>query len=929
MSIEARTAPPWLTNPEWERVELAWRRRDNLPLRHLVASILDDGRDDLEAGGALLGWRRLSQAVFTGHSAPLEAYIESLGPAPVLVALRIDAEKGDPGDDSRIDPFEEPEVWEWAVRAAAVIDALFDAVGADALRRAHGEPTDIDDETSWAALAAIAVFAYFETLVFWEHSDSHEPMRGVLCALRDRVRRELESDHRPVTAVSEQARRVLRTVELLAASLPRQFDYEDGLGCSCPVTIGRAAGRAAELLRAAEAELGGVLPEPSGAAGRRIAGLIELLRGDVEHTVAYFDLLAADIAPAVLAFDVNLGDRASDASVSAELARVIERTEAFELTQQRRGVFATEARANRVTLEAMLDVVRRGRPSLRVNDGEIVFIYPFGLPLVANGRDIVDHLLHLHFRGAARAQVGSFRLAGCRVTIDDTPQTSNWNRIAADSDHAEDSQHLDVRGVRLLFEQDVLTVRTGAGVCHDGLGIEVRLGALGNHYVRISISTSTPYHVVGSPPVSTATADGPPGWSPHDIDQLVRLAGEDVGPVSVRFSDRDGVNSERRAEFSHLTELVGTVVTDLAVVAEQLEASGGIGDRRLQRLRDRQPGHNYEWRRQRNSEFVRRHAQVLLSVADASSVGPHTTRPVAGGEDLRRLFGASVLLSAQRSYSTSLDEWARFETYAEAADWLPDAYRGVRGEMISCSGDTTLVLAPTAPNWQVLEDRELVEFAASLTGAYSMQRLWLGRTVDRASLALRPSGDDLHPSETTPMAVRWWRWLHGRHRSEVKEDLERAQQLDKEVTSQLRAVESLLAHAQSALVSRNQRDRDVLEKLCASNGVDELHDALRATVVAAEAQQSLIRSRCSELEEDRRFQGERLAQSLLLTLGAFAFIDLFWWAGEVWGLGRKAWLAEVAFIAFVAALVLRFVADPWFERRRRRRARGAPTSPPR
>ena len=66
-----------------------------------------------------------------------------------------------------------------------------------------------------------------------------------------------------------------------------------------------------------------------------------------------------------------------------------------------------------------------------------------------------------------------------------------------------------------------------------------------------------------------------------------------------------------------------------------------------------------------------------------------------------------------------------------------------------------------------------------------------------------------------------------------------------------------------------------------------------------------------------------------LTLGAFAFIDLFWWAGEVWGLGRKAWLAEVAFIAFVAALVLRFVADPWFERRRRRRARGAPTSPPR
>ena len=923
MSIEARVEPKWAAHPGWDTIELAWRRRDNVPLRNLVASILDGDRDDLEPGGTLLGWRRLSQAVFTGHDAPLEAYIESLGAsAPDVPAI----------------PDDEPEVREWVVRSSVVIQALFDAVRAEHERRAP-EVALVDDDLCWVAAATVAVFVYFETLVFWEHSDDHVPLRGVLTALRHQLRDQLERSDEgsdPVSDVVGAARRVLCTVDRIAASLPRQFEYENGLGCSCPVTIGRAASQASTLLRKAEGELegggwldgGGGLDgggsRTTGLAAACIDALTDLLRNDVEHTVAYFDLLATGIGPAVLAFDDNLHDRSDDDATRAELERVIERTADFETTQRRRGVFASEARANRVTLEAMHDVVAAGRPSLRVDDGEIVYIYPFGLPLTSGGRDIVDHLLQLHLQGAAKAQAGPFLVAGCPVTIDDTPQTGNWIRIAADSEDAQDSRHLEVRGVRLLFEQDALTVTTGAGVRYEGLGIEVRLGALGNHYVRITISTTTP------------TGDGPQtGWSPHEIDQFVRLAGEDVGPVSIGFFDRDGGPRSGHEPYTHLTDLVGTVVTDLMIVAEQLERATTLAEGESVPSGDLLRAHEpvlhddaYEWNRERNREFVRRHAQVLLVVADASAVGPATTSQVLVGDELRDLFGASTLTTPQRSYSTSLDEWARFRTDVVDADRLDDAYRGVRGELISCSGDTTLVFAPTAPNWQVLEDRELVEFAASLTGAFSIQRMWLGRTVDRVALALRPSTDDGPTGEVPPLLVRWWRWLHGRHRSELQVDLAQAQVLDAEVSSQLRGVESLLEHARSAQVSRNQRDREVLERLCASNGVNELHDALRATVTAADAQQALIRGRCSQLEEDRRFQGERLAQSLLLTLGAFAFIDLFWWAGDVWKLGRAIWWAEFAFIVFVAALVLRFVADPWFERRRRQRARAAPPSPP-
>ena len=49
---------------------------------------------------------------------------------------------------------------------------------------------------------------------------------------------------------------------------------------------------------------------------------------------------------------------------------------------------------------------------------------------------------------------------------------------------------------------------------------------------------------------------------------------------------------------------------------------------------------------------------------------------------------------------------------------------------VICNGDTTLLFVPYSPNWQVIEDKELILFALSLGSAYigSRQLLSARRT---------------------------------------------------------------------------------------------------------------------------------------------------------------------------------------------------------
>jgi len=866
---EAASGSIWAGSSQWDDLARAWRRRDNTPFRNL----LSDAFRTPTAGGLpdasdpLLGWRRLSQAVFTDRVAPLDAFVADRRAAGWVPRTDLD-------DDT------------WETRACCAVDALLE----------HTADPSHDPEQHALEVATVVVFTYFECLVFWEHSDEYEQLQGVLDAAVATAGEQLTevalraSALGDRSAVAELCTGIIGACRALCASMRAQFAYEQGLASSCHHRFEESARETTTQLRAVAATLvglSGLLDDP-GVRGRRrpLGVLLRLLVDDVDQTDAYHELLCSHVGPAVGAFDENLDDRAADAAVGARLDLAIAAARTFEASPRSgAGVFLSEARAHRITLEAMRESLRPDRPSLLVREGEIVFVYPFGLPVLGTDGDIVRQLLRRHVEGDPRPQLQErLELAGCLAVVDDTPQTSGWIRLDDDRERI---------GARLLFEDHKLVLETTAGERYLDLGLEVRLGALGNHYVRVSVATDTPVVELDASGRTLGRVDVP--WTPHVIDQFVRRAGEDTGPQEYHLSPRDGDGERGDAEgFEYLTELVGRIVDDLTAHALRLgggESTHADGD----------------------TEFVRRHAQVLSVVTHAVGVLPGSEQPVEDGAALTELFGGSVLWAPQRSFSTSLDEWARFADEGTSHSVEGASYRGVRGEHLVCSGDTTLLFAPTAPNWQILEDKELVEFAASLTGAYSTQRDSLRRTVDRAEQALRLSdgADD---------AEGGWRSVVPRIKGVPSaERLVEAKALRAEVSVQLHGVESLVDHARSAQVSRNQRDRAVLRQLCASNGVDELRAALDTTVAAATLQRSVIQTRCEQLEEIRRRRGQRLVQSLLAALAAFAFIDVFWWMDDEWkpvGPGDPAathgtWFLEAVGLAALLILVSSFLLRSW------------------
>src|SRR5207237_1051787 len=186
---------------------------------------------------------------------------------------------------------------------------------------------------------------------------------------------------RTVLRALDEATRVRRSdggllplVVTLATVIVDAMGVEDALSCSCPVALGE---RSTAIVALGERVLAQEIELDGGPAGARA-----LVRSDAETTRSYFDKLT-EVAAAAMSFVE--GDAPGPAPYVDHAVQALE-------VGLEGDVYESERRAHRACLEALQQRAIESR--LRVDAGELVYLYPFALDGVdqkkAVERDSVD-----------------------------------------------------------------------------------------------------------------------------------------------------------------------------------------------------------------------------------------------------------------------------------------------------------------------------------------------------------------------------------------------------------------------------------------------------------------------------------------------------------------------------------------------------------
>src|SRR5690606_16127086 len=110
--------------------------------------------------------------------------------------------------------------------------------------------------------------------------------------------------------------------------------------------------------------------------------LVALLLEDVSHTLPYHRLLADHVGPANVAFVEDLARRRDDLGTIKLIDEAVAACRRFEDSAEgRSSVAGSETRAHRLVLERTRALLAGGQSSLVVDHGEVVYLYPFGLPV--------------------------------------------------------------------------------------------------------------------------------------------------------------------------------------------------------------------------------------------------------------------------------------------------------------------------------------------------------------------------------------------------------------------------------------------------------------------------------------------------------------------------------------------------------------------
>lgn len=697
--------------------------------------------------------------------------------------------------------------------------------------------------------ALLGAYLYFDILVAWEVSDAHERLKAMADTLVERTM--------PSAQDGEDSALVVAAVQHLAGAVPEQLRCETGLFCSCPIRLGEAAVNVITHLTTPDAQrtferLGDLCSRPAD-----LQFLAQVLCDEYEATLTYakFQRDAAQIGD--IFTEALLGRERGDTharallrceSTDAALAWARERTQraVADLDQS---VYASEVRPYVEGYARMADGLCRS--SLIVDEGEVVLLYPFGLP---GAKDAPHDLVW----GLLASTEDERRLA----TTDALLARGFLGHDIAVYDHTtstafapyDDDGHEATFGARIVFTDHRLMLETTAHTLMKDVDIEVRVGSYGNHCVRVAFSTG---HTTVTTPFGEDRGGAPirDPWTAHDIDQWVRRAGFEIGAERLWLEPRVDCTDDAAPEprvYTQLIELVGAIVDELHEALAPDDNDREVND-------------------------LYANAQVMVVVRRASQLDSSDhLHPLQEVEHLHTLLGSAALLSPQRGLATTLEDWVRFDT--EKPTNLLDA-SGRPGDLLTVNGDVTALVALSSPNWVTLETQDLIEFAVSAIGPLSA---WAARLRHVTGRSTRSLSDALETNNAEQMLNESAR-----------------------IAGNLGHVRSLLARLQKAKLMRSHRDRDLLARITDALAIDQLEKNLDASIDAIVAQRSYSVAQAERVIDMRQKKGQQSLGWLLAFIGLTGLFSFFSWVSSEWGWrGPQHRWYDLLFLLVIAAVLV-------------------------
>ncbi|SIR40159.1 hypothetical protein [Micromonospora avicenniae] len=514
--------------------------------------------------------------------------------------------------------------------------------------------------------AAPALLLYLEALFeeYWEEAWDIEPALEHMRFVGEGWSR-LTAQGQAVDVAT--AGLVLQMIELLALEM---VCYDAGYAGSLAAwseLAGRVAGRAERML----ADAASCPPSPLSAFVTDQAG------GDVRYYRA--------VSLAARAVHDHFTTGGSD--VGGAIGTLREAEESLP-----DGIERSELRAHRYALEALAASVEQ--PWLRVEHGQIVYLYPFGLfeevpgdgtwmgapPSVNLPQELIS---------AARREARDWTLAGCAIR--DHPRADvSADLSLSDVWKGDDPHARQYRGMTIMLPDLEIRDVDRPEAEPQTFTVELRLSELGNHFLRIAgqLSGATPPQVYAA---------------------MVRVAPESGNLAQLGIPLRMVETDPSAPQWYRLSDFADRVISDL---------TGQLARATARRVRcSGRPGMYH----------------VLLSVGRAALVSPSTgaVEPVRTAAELLSAFGAQPLCNPVRDGLSAVAEWLRYPVDAARLP-VVDVSR-FHGDLLMSSCNTTLMMTPGTPSYQMRSIAETAEFVASLDGMFAS---WQGQLASYHQVVL-------------------------------------------------------------------------------------------------------------------------------------------------------------------------------------------------
>jgi hypothetical protein len=381
------------------------------------------------------------------------------------------------------------------------VDSLLFATGSPSQQKAD----DIVGRAFAAAADApdgellLAMYLYGRCLEKWEQTEDYARIRVVLEALKNAA-----SMPQPDGSSANGRTQLLSVIVGQALVMTNAMGVEDALSCSCPVAMGT---RARDVVKRLDALLG-----QQRALDDNLHDLREVLRNDAATSRRYFDTIAT-VADAVRAFVTQEAPSPADFDLALNALSIALEGDVYE----------SELRAHYASLTALRDCAEK--PRLRIDDAEVVYVYPFALKGV-DGKEAVERALDDQVTEELR-KLGLGGPKAHKLELNDL-----WE--------PRDALEPGYSGVSIELPR--IAVTTTAPDEFE-VGAEVRLSRLGNHHLRVrcrlqdaglhevnqALRRGT--HAMGEEMLKSGTST----WTkfPHYADDVIRAIAVELGEKQV------------------------------------------------------------------------------------------------------------------------------------------------------------------------------------------------------------------------------------------------------------------------------------------------------------------------------------------------------------------------------------------------------------